>query len=265
MEAPASDALGRPLTARFALLADGTAAVDAAEAIGVRHLDPDELDPLAATSRGAGELVAAALAAGGTVIVGAGGTATVDGGAGALEALPPSGRGRLRVACDVRTPWEEAARLFGPQKGADAAAVAALEERLDAFARSLPRDPRGVPSTGCGGGLSGGLWAALDGELVSGAALVLDAAGFDRRLAGADLVVTGEGRLDEQTTAGKLVAVVAARARTAGVRCAAVVGRDALGEPAAALGLAAVLEAGDAGALAAAGRRLARGTQAGLC
>lgn len=214
-----------------------------------------------ATSRGAGELIAAALGHTARVIVGAGGTATVDGGAGAVEVLPAAARGRLRVACDVRTRGEDAARIFGPQKGADAQAVAELAARLDALAGSLPRDPRGVPNTGCGGGLSGGLWAAFDAALEPGASLVLDLVGLDRRLEGAHLVVTGEGRLDEQTAEGKLVAEVAARARRAGVPCAAVVGRDALGADAASLGLERVVEAGDERSLAAAGRTLA----AALC
>lgn len=245
------------MTARCALLADGTAAVDAAEAIGLARLQPGELDPLAATSRGAGELIAAALAAASGVVVGAGGTATVDGGAGALEALRGVASGRIRVACDVRTAWEDAPRVFGPQKGADPQAVTTLEERLDRLARTFPRDPRGVPLTGCGGGLSGGLWGALGAELVPGAELVLAAVGLERRLEGADLVVTGEGRLDEQTAAGKLVAEVAARARRAGVPCAAVVGCNALSaEDARALGLEPVLEAGDVRALEEAGGRL---------
>lgn len=257
IEAPASDASGRPVAARFALLADGTAALDAAEAIGLGRLEPEELDPLTATSRGAGELIAAALATAPAVVVGAGGTATVDGGAGALAALTGVAAGRVRVACDVRTCWEAAPRLFGPQKGADAAGVEELEERLDRLARSLPRDPRGVPATGCGGGLSGGLWAGLGAELVPGAELVLDAIRFADASRGADLVVTGEGRLDDQTAAGKLVAEVATRARLAGVACAAVVGCDALAPGRAReLGLETVLEAGDPGALEEAGRRL---------
>lgn len=258
VEARASDALGRPVEARFALLTDGTAAVDAAEAIGLWRLDPEERDPLAATSRGAGELVAAALAVARAVIVGSGGTATVDGGAGALGVLPPSARGRLRVACDVRTPWEDAASVFGPQKGADAAAVALLSERLAALAALLPRDPTGVPGGGCGGGLSGGLWAAFDAELVPGAELVLQALDFDEKLRGASLVVTGEGRLDAQTAEGKLVGVVAEWARSARVPCVAIVGSDALGaEAAVELGISRVIEAEDERALAAAARSLA--------
>lgn len=257
IEAPATDALGRPVDARFALLADGTAVVDAAEAVGLWRLHDAELDPLTASSRGAGELVAAALEAAPTVIVGSGGTASVDGGAGALEALPAAARGRLRVACDVRTPWEEAAAVFGPQKGADEDAVAALGERLARLAASLPRDPTGVPGTGCGGGLSGALWAAFDAELVPGAELVLGRLAFDSRLREAALVVTGEGRLDDQTAEGKLVAVVAARARDAGVPCVAIVGDDALGASGSReLGLERVLEATDEHRLAEAAQAL---------
>src|SRR5207249_8333632 len=145
----------------------------------------------------------------------------------ALEAI-----GDLQVeviaACDVRTPWEDAPRVFGPQKGADAATVKRLERRLATLAARAPRDPRGVPLTGCGGGLSGGLWAHLGARLEPGAALVLDALGFDERLRSAAFVVTGEGRLDQQTLAGKAVAEVAVRCRQGGVGCHAVVGESAV-------------------------------------
>jgi glycerate kinase len=246
-----SDALGRRIDGRFAVLADGTAVVDAAEAIGMWRLQREELDPLVATSRGAGELVAAALDVAETVVVAPGGTATVDGGAGALEVLDVRATGRVRVACDVRTRWEDAARVFGPQKGADEAAVSVLSARLAQLATELPRDPSGVPFTGCGGGLSGALWSAFGAELVAGAALVLDELGLDGQLVGADLVITGEGTLDAQTAEGKLVAEVARRARAAGVRCIAIVGRNALSvTEAAAVGLELVIEARDAEALA---------------
>jgi len=253
--AGASDALGRPIEARFALLGDGTGVVDAAEAVGMWRLGPEELDPLRATSRGAGELISTALGVAETVIVAPGGTATVDGGEGAISALGAGAGGRLRLACDVRTRWEDAARVFGPQKGADAAGLEELSTRLARLAAELPRDPTGVPLTGCGGGLSGALWAVFDAELLPGAGLVLDELGLDRQLVGAELVITGEGRLDSQTAEGKLVAEVARRARTAGTRCVAVVGRNELSESeAAALGLAQVIEAGDVDALAQAAR-----------
>src|SRR5919206_583029 len=154
-----------------------------------------------------------------------------DGGAGALAAIAAGGglRGvRLVVLCDVTTPFERAAEVFGPQKGADPAAVVRLTARLHAQAAALPRDPRGVPRTGAAGGLSGGLWAALGAELVDGAGHVLDLVGADARLARADAAVTGEGQLDEQSFAGKLVGSLAARAHAAGVALHVVAGRVAL-------------------------------------
>jgi len=252
----AHDALGRPVEAELALLDDGkTAVVDVAAASGLWRLAEQERDAWRATSAGTGELIAAAIARGAeTVIVAAGGSATSDGGAGAIEALGPGPLpARLLVACDVRTTWEEAAPVFGPQKGMEPSNLPRLQARMDALAARLPRDPRGRPLTGCAGGLSGALWSQYGAELVPGGDLVLDALGFDARLAGAALVVTGEGRIDDQTLHGKAVAAVAARCRRAGVPCAAVVGRNEL-TPAAqqALGLWRVLEAGDEEALRAA-------------
>lgn len=239
--------LGEPVEAELVLLADGhTAVVDAAQAAGLSRVPVDELDPWAATTAGVGDLITAAGDAGAeTVIVAPGGTATVDGGAGALEALGGSRTlPSIRVACDVQTPWERAAAVFGPQKGADAKMVVRLERRLEELAERLPRDPRGVPMTGCGGGLSGGLWAGAGAELIPGAALVLDDLGFDELLARATLVVTGEGRIDDQTGHGKLVAEVAAHARRAAVPCVAIVGRNELHDGGSSLGLAAIVEAG---------------------
>ena len=255
------DPLGRPVEGEFALLADGgTAIVDAAAASGLALLDPDERDPWRASTAGTGELILAAAAAGaGTVVVGAGGTATVDGGAGAVDVLRGAERlPRLVVACDVRTPWEAAAAVFGPQKGADAGMVGTLERRLDELAAAAPRDPRGVEMTGCGGGLSGGLWAHFGADLVPGADYVLDAIGFDAAAAESGAVVTGEGTIDAQTLEGKAVSVVAARARSLGVPCDAVVGVDRLTErDREALGLRRVVEARTLGELRAAGERLA--------
>ena len=193
------------------------------------------------------------------MLVAAGGSATTDGGAGALEALERAGASpELVVLCDVRIPFERAPAVFAPQKGADAGTVARLEERLQAQAAAAARDPRGVPHTGAAGGLAGGLWAERGAELVPGAEYVLDAVGFDRLLAGPALVVTGEGRLDETSSEGKLVGVVAARCAAAGVPCAAVVGQSALDpEEASGLGLAAVREAGDPAAIAVAAAELA--------
>ena len=255
--------LGRPVAAAWAMLADGrTAVVEMAQASGLRHVPPDERDAWAATTRGTGELIAAAARAGAsTVVVAVGGSATTDGGAGAIEALEQAGLDRgpeLAVVCDVRTRWEDAPRVFGPQKGADPETVARLERRLDELADRAPRDPRGVAMTGCAGGLSGGLWAFRGARLEPGAAHVLDAIGFDARIRAARFVVCGEGSLDQQTLAGKALAEVATRCRGAGVGCHAVVGRcelDAFGVRA--LSLETVVEAGTEAELEAAGRVLA--------
>src|SRR6059058_430211 len=150
LAAEASDPLGRPVRAGFALLEDGgTALVEMAAASGLGLVPEDERDPWAASTRGTGELIAAAVAAGAQVIlVAVGGSATTDGGAGALEAIAEAGglRGaQIVVLCDVRTPFEDAAKVFGPQKGADRDMVARLTERLEQQAQAFPRDPRGVP------------------------------------------------------------------------------------------------------------------------
>ena len=161
---------------------------------------------------------------------------------------------------DVRTPFERAPAVFGPQKGADAAMVTRLEARLDELAARLPRDPRGVPMTGAAGGLSGGLWAAQGAVLEPGAPWILDALGFDARMRAARAVVTGEGKLDEQTLEGKLVGEIGTRTRQAGVPLHAIVGTDALD----AFGkriidLQLVQQATDLEEIEAAGERLGRG------
>lgn len=257
----ASDPLGRPVAAELALLHGGrTAVVETAQASGLHLVDEEERDAWAASSSGTGELIGAAAGTGArTVLVTVGGSATTDGGRGALAALADTAiHVELVVVCDVRTAWEDAARVFGPQKGADPATVRRLERRLAALARLAPRDPRGVPMTGCAGGLSGALWAHHGARLVSGAAFVLDALGFDDRMRSSRFVVTGEGRLDEQTLAGKAVAEVATRCRQSGVACHAVVGRDDL-DPfhARLLDLASVREARDERELERAARELA--------
>jgi glycerate kinase len=174
------DPLGRPLRAAFGLVeGGGTAIVEMAAASGLNLVAEYERDAWAASTYGTGELIAAAVDAGAQVVlVAVGGSATTDGGAGALEAIAEAGglRGaRLVVLCDVRVPFERAPGVFGPQKGADPEMVIRLEERLDALAATWPRDPRGVPMTGGAGGLSGGLWAALDAAIEPGAPWVLDA------------------------------------------------------------------------------------------
>jgi glycerate 2-kinase len=225
-----SDPLGRPVEARFALLPGGAAVVETAQASGLGLVDDGQRDAWAASTRGTGELIVAAVEAGAErVIVTVGGSATTDGGAGALEALDAAGvRVEIDVLTDVRTPFEKAASVFGPQKGADPEMVRRLERRLHRLADGFRRDPRGEPMTGAAGGLSGGLWAQYDARLVSGAAYVLDAIGFDERMRAAAFVVTGEGRLDEQTLQGKIVGEVATRCRQGGVACHAVVGANAL-------------------------------------
>ncbi len=259
------DPLGRPVTAAFGLGRAGrrsVAVLECASASGLALVAEAERDAEAANTYGTGELILAAARAGAELIhVGVGGSASTDGGAGALEAIEAGGGlggARLIVLCDVRTRFLDAARVFAPQKGADAAAVTRLTARLDALAATLPRDPRGVAMTGAAGGLAGGLWAALGAELVAGAGFVLDAVDFDTRMRGARAVVTGEGRLDEQSLAGKLTSEIATRARQAGVPCHAVVGSRALDSfGARVLDLQEIIEAGTAAELEHAGRDLA--------
>ena len=212
------DAFGRPRQARWLELDDGRAVVESAEAI---PLDPARLDPWAASSRGLGELVAAVLrtAPPRGLVVGLGGTATVDGGAGLREVvaeLPVP----TRAACDVGSPLLDAARLYAPQKGASPALVVRLEARLRAFPELAPY--ASLPGAGAAGGL-GAAFAALGAELVPGAALVLAEVGFDP--AGFDVVLTGEGTVDHTTRQGKAPGEVAARCRAAGVRCVVFGGR----------------------------------------
>jgi glycerate kinase len=236
VEVTASDALGRQIDSRFALLDENTALVQSSDAIGLELIPDLERDALAASSRGAGELIAAAAAAGvRDVFVGVGGTATTDGGAGAIEVLRERGlvgkSGRLKncpritALCDVRAAWEQAPTVFAPQKGADAAAVKLLSARLAALAALLPQNPSAKLMTGAGGGLAGGLWAACGAELKSGAGFVLEVAGFTPRMLASRAVITGEGSLDRQTLLGKAVGEVATRARQAGVPCHGIVGR----------------------------------------
>lgn len=257
------DPLGREVDAGFALLeGGGTAVVEGSQASGLGLVAEDERDAEAASSRGTGELIAAAVDAGAKVVLLAcGGSATTDGGAGAIEGLTEAGglRGaRLVCLCDVRTPFERAAEVFAPQKGADAAAVKRLTRRLAEQAAALPRDPTGVPLTGCAGGLSGGLWAAFDAVLEPGAAFVLDALGYDERMRAARAVIVGEGRIDDQTLQGKIAGEAATRARQAGVPCFAIVGRnelDAFG--ARLLDIQRIVEAHDLGEIEAAAASLA--------
>jgi glycerate kinase len=259
----ARDPLGRPVRASVGLIeGGGTALVELASVSGLGLVAEEERDPWAASSYGTGELIACAVDAGAVVVVvGAGGSATTDGGRGAIEAIEEHGglRGaRLVVLCDTRLPYGRAAEVFSPQKGADPAMVRRLAARLQAFAATLPRDPRGVAMTAPAGGLAGGLWARYDAVLEPGPAFVLDALDFDVRMRAARAVVIGEGRLDRTSLQGKVTGEIATRARQAGVPCHAVVGQNGLERfDARILDLQAVLEGSTVAELEAAGERLA--------
>jgi glycerate kinase len=256
----ATDPLGRPIEAALGI-AGSDAIVEVAEASGLGLLTTEERDPERASTAGTGALVAAAGELGAKrILVAAGGSATVDGGSGAIEAIRAAGGlgdSRIIVLCDVETAFEDAAAVYGPQKGASPEAVERLAERLDRLAGELARDPRGVPLTGAAGGLAGGLWAAFGAELVPGAEFVLEALEFDRRLDRADAVIVGEGSLDAQSFAGKIVGRVAARAAAREVPVHAIVGSNRLSRAETAdLGLAGVLTASSRDEIAAAAAEL---------
>jgi glycerate kinase len=218
-DAEVSAPLGGRVHARWSLLDEGTAVVESAQALGFHTVA--HLDPLRASSRGLGELILAAAHEADALLVCLGGTVTVDGGAGmreVLDELPLP----TRVLCDVLSPLGDAVDVFAAQKGATPDDFVVLRERL----RGLPD----LPGAGAAGGLGGAL-AALGAELVAGAAFVLDAIGFDP--SGFDLVVTGEGAVDETTFAGKAPGEVVRRCREAGVRCELFSARDDFsGDPA---------------------------------
>ena len=177
---------------------DDTAVVEMARASGLALLD-EANDPLRATTRGTGQLIRAALDEGAPrVIVAVGGSATVDGGLGALEALDfDLGGADVVVACDVTTTFVDAARVFGPQKGADPDAVDELERRLTELAERYAArgvDVRALPGGGAAGGLAGGL-AAIGARLAPGAALVAEIAGLRSALSAASLAITGRGTI----------------------------------------------------------------------
>lgn len=254
--------LGTPLRAGYALLDDGgTAVVEVAEVAGLPLVGtPSPETALAASTYGVGELICAAVDAGAEVVlVAAGGSATTDGGDGAVRAIAERGGlggATVVVLCDVRTAFLDAPRTFGPQKGADPDAVGTLERRLAALPWAA--ELSGVPMAGAAGGLAGGL-RSLGARLVAGAPFVLDELGFDARMRRARAVIVGEGRLDDTTLQGKAAGEAATRARQAGVPCHAIVGRDELdllGRRI--LDLQTVQEAGDAAALEAAAAQLAR-------
>lgn len=265
VEVPCHDALGRPAIGRVSFVAERSLAViEVADACGIEALAPAERDARVTTTRGVGELVRAALDLGATtLLVGLGGSATNDAGAGMLtelgarfldaagEELPAGGaalavlasvdlRGidprlastRVLLACDVDNPLlgdRGASAVFGPQKGADASTVAELDGALarwaDAVEAVTGRAVRDRPGAGAAGGLGAAFLACGDARLESGATTVLDLIGFDERLAEATVVFTGEGSLDAQSLAGKVPLRVAERAAAAGVPTVVFAGR----------------------------------------
>ncbi|MFD7546024.1 glycerate kinase [Streptomyces sp. NPDC059816] len=244
-----SGPLGAPVTARYLLGADATSAVvELAAASGLPLLPPDGLAPLRADTTGTGRLIADAIHRGARdVLVCVGGSASTDGGTGLLRALgarfldargqelPPGGAAlldlaridldalpeavratRFRIACDVTNPLvgpEGAAAVFGPQKGATPAEVELLDRALTRFADVLAEEcgasVHHLPGAGAAGGTCGGMLAVLDATALPGCELVAAAVGLPAALAGADLVITGEGRLDRQSAGGKVVSHVA--------------------------------------------------------
>jgi len=257
------DPLGREIDAEWGVLGDGVSAVvEMAAASGLPLLAVKERDPRIASTRGTGELIlAAAMSGAHRIVIGIGGSATNDGGAGMARAfgyrfldrdgndLPEGGAALARlaridgqtdprlirpvveVACDVRNPLlgpEGASAIYGPQKGATPEIVreldAALARYADVVETFVGRSIRDVPGAGAAGGLGAGLLAFLDARLVSGADLVLRAVHFAERLVGAALVITGEGRIDRQSGYGKLTGAVTTAARRAGIPVLAVAG-----------------------------------------
>lgn len=207
--------LGDPVDAAWRL-SGGRAVIEMARASGLSLVGgADGNDPLEATTAGTGELIAKAVEAGASeIIVGLGGSATTDGGLGALRALPAASRLRgvdLVVACDVETRFTDAAQVFGPQKGATAAQIrlltARLERLVDVYRSEHGADVADVVGGGAAGGLAGGLVAA-GARLESGAALIADAVDLYDKIESADLVVTGEGRVDATSFDGKVVGAV---------------------------------------------------------
>lgn len=201
------DAFGRPRSALVGRY-DDAMVIEAAQ---VLPLDPSRLDALGASSRGLGELIRGLTAP--RLFIGLGGTATMDGGVGLLEALDEL-PAPTTVLCDVTTTYLDAPAAFGPQKGASPEDVTEIERLFRANTRLAPFAE--LPGSGAAGGLGAAL-AALGAELVPGAPAILDLLGFDA--ASADLVVTGEGRVDATTAAGKAPGVVAARCASAGTPC----------------------------------------------
>jgi len=263
MTAAAHDALNRPLAAAWGIIDNDTAVIEMAAASGLTLLTEDERDPRIASTYGTGELVRAALDVGcHRIIVGIGGSATNDGGAGMAQALgarllddagqdlPPGGAAlarlgridasgldprlgqcRLLAASDVFNPLcgpQGASLVYGPQKGATPAVAQELDAALSHYAHVIERDlgvrVLDLAGAGAAGGLGAGLVAFLKAEIVPGAQLVAEAVGLRQKLAGADLALTGEGRLDAQTSFGKAPWEVVRLARSCGLPVIAIAG-----------------------------------------
>lgn len=224
--------LGQPVQAQWGMHR-GTAVIEMARASGLVLAGGTEgNDPMAATTRGTGELIDCALNEGARrIIVCLGGSATTDGGLGALQGISVPARLRaveFIVACDVDTLFVDAARVFAPQKGASPAQVRLLTNRLESLAGEYQRthgvDVRTLPGAGAAGGLAGAL-AALGAELIPGFDIVAEETGFDEAVRAHDLVITGEGMLDDTSFDGKVVGSVCDYASAAGVRVETIVGR----------------------------------------
>ena len=208
---PVTGPLGTIVRASY-LRSGRTAVIEMARASGLKLVPPARRNPLVTTTRGTGELIAHAWRHGARkILLGVGGSATVDGGAGALEVVTREMARRVTILCDVQNPLlgqAGAARVFGPQKGATPDQVRLLERRLADWAGELKRrtgvDVRRIPGTGAAGGLPAGL-VALGARLARGAEFILKAAGFPRPC---DFVVTGEGRVDRTSLGGKAVGTV---------------------------------------------------------
>jgi glycerate 2-kinase len=207
---------GSPMRGRYGLSSDGTAVIEIAEASGITTAHDGPRDPMTANTYGTGMLIADAARRGARhVVVAAGGSATTDGGRGAIAAIRAGGvtPETMTVLTDVTTLFSDAAKIFAPQKGADPATVDLLTRRLDDQAQLYPRDPRKVPGGGAAGGFAGGMWAVFGAQITPGADFVLDHCAFDEALQRVSAVVVGEGRLDSQTKAGKIISAILRRAR----------------------------------------------------
>ena len=258
-----SDPLGRTVESAYAVIGDTTAVIEMARASGLTLLHPDERNPLAASTYGTGQMIADALDHGcRRFMICIGGSATNDAGTGMLEALgyrfmdaegnvlkacggilsrigsidfsnvhPYLKDAEFIVACDVDSPFcgpEGASYVYGPQKGASPEMVKELDEGMRHFARIIYQatgvEVTDMPGAGAAGGLGGALKAFLNARMSGGADMILDAAGFDEAIKDADLVITGEGRIDSQTLAGKLPYVVARRAAAQNIPAVALCG-----------------------------------------